>query len=139
MQVTHSLSLYSEAMSQQRIVGVLMLVLSLAIGSFIGLQLSEYLAIMCAVRGTCYGEESGFVYYASLVHPLLIKLSFSAVFLMLLSRALKRFTPFQALESIGLIADKAKIQIQLLANMVLLFGATSLVFLLPLMYISTRV
>lgn len=139
MQTTHPVSLYSEALNEQMTLGILIVVSSLAIGSFIGLQLSDYLSIVCALRGTCYGEESGFVYYASLIHPLLIKLGFSAALLVLFSLLLKMFIPFQALKTIGLMADKTETQFRLLTSATLLLGLGALLLLLPLMYLSTQV
>ncbi|HEX4974578.1 MAG TPA: hypothetical protein VFV48_01715 [Pseudomonadales bacterium] len=139
MQTTHPVRLYSEAINDQLTMGVLIFVSSLSIGSFLGLQLSNYIEIMCATRGTCYGEESGFVYYASLIHPLLIKLCFSAVLLMLFSHFLKTLVPFHMLKAVGLIADKTEKQFRLLTRVTLLFGLCALVFLLPLVYLSTQV
>ena len=135
----NTVELYSSALSEQRRLMIFTLFASLCIGGFIGLQLDQYLDIMCVERGTCYGMDEGFVFNASLIHPMVIKLFLSSIILIAASAAIKSLVPFSSLKSVGIISENDIDQIKQLYTVLLFTGSIFLLLSLPLMFYSLLV
>lgn len=135
---TDSMIGFSGAISEQRMLMVFLIFASLCIGSFIGLQLDQYLDIACVVRGTCYGEE-GIIYSASLIHPMVFKLLFSSLVLMAIALSLKVLTPFEMLKSTGIFSELNIAHIKKLASVLFASGGFFLLLSLPLMVYTLSV
>jgi len=135
---TDSMVGFSAAIAEQRALMVFLIFVSICIGSFIGLQLDQYLDIACVVRGTCYGDE-GMIYSASLIHPMVFKLLFSSLVLMAMALSIKAFTPFEMLRSTGLFSELNIAHIKKLASILFASGGLFLLLSLPLMVYSLSV
>jgi hypothetical protein len=135
---TDSMMGFSAAINEQRPLTAILVFSSLCIGSFIGLQLDQYLNFACLVRGTCYGDE-GFIYSASLIHPMVFKLLFSSLVMMALALSLKIFTPFEALKSTGFVSEQNTTDIKKLGTILFALGGFFLLLSLPLMVYSISV
>lgn len=135
---TNSMVGFSAAIAEQRALMVFLVFAALCIGSFIGLQLDQYLDIACVVRGTCYGDE-GLIYSASLIHPMVFKLLFSSLVLMVMTLLLKVFTPFEMLQSTGLFSELNISHIKKSASILFALGGFFLLLSLPLMVYSLSV
>ena len=112
--------------------GMAVIFCSVCIGSLIGIQLDQYLEIACVVRGSCYGNE-GLIFTVSLIHPLVMKLFFSAIILALLSLPLVFSVPFEKLRSIEILSYSALHQIKALGSALLLTAFILLLASLPIM------
>ena len=135
---TGTLTVFSEAMAEQRSIMVFLIFSSLCIGSFIGLQLDQYIDIACAVRGTCYGDE-GLIHSASLVHPMIFKLLFSSMVVMIFALLLKTATPFEKLKSTGFYSENNVTQLKNLGTVLFILGGIFLMLCLPLMVYSMSI
>ncbi len=135
---TDSMVGFSAAIAEQRALMVFSIFASLCIGSFIGLQLDQYLDIACVVRGTCYGDE-GMIYSASLIHPMVFKLLFSSLVLMAMALSIKAFTPFEMLRSTGLFSELNIAHIKKSASVLFASGGLFLLLSLPLMVYTLSV
>lgn len=133
-----TIGMYSSAVSEQPRIAMFTIFLSVCIGSFVGLQILQYVDIMCAVRGTCYGNE-GFVHSASLMHPLAISLFFSSIVLIVASWAVKSLAPFSSLIEVGLISESTVNQIKHTETVLLFLGGVFLLFSLSAMFLSMLV
>ena len=135
----NTLSNYSSATSDQSKLMIFSLFASLCIGSFIGHQFEQFLDVMCAMRGTCYGNDHGFIYNSSLIHPIAIKLFLSSLVLILASATIKLSMPFSALKAAGIISEKDVLQIGKLYTVLIFTGITFLTFSLALISASLLV
>jgi len=104
-------------------------------GGLIGLQLDYFLEIKCAVRGTCYGDDS-FAYNASLVHPLVIKLFLSSIALMGVSLLLKSGLLFNSLKTAGVMSESDGVHVKKMASALLNLGGIFLLLSIPLIVMS---
>lgn len=134
----NSLSAYSTAIAQHKPLGIMTVVASLSIGGYIGLQLDQFLNIACAVRGTCYGEE-GFIYSASLIHPMVFKLFFSALAMMTFSILIAKALPFDSMKTADLLDETGALNIKRLGSALFLIGGVFLLLSMPLMIYSLSV
>ncbi|MBL4607098.1 MAG: hypothetical protein JKY01_04640 [Pseudomonadales bacterium] len=134
----NSLTNFSTAINQQQALAATLLFSSLCIGSFIGLQLDQYLDIACVVRGTCYGDD-GIILSASLIHPMVFKMFFSSVVMIILALLLKVFTPFESLKQAGIISVSSATNIKKVGTGLIVAGAVFLLLSMPLMVYSLSV
>lgn len=130
------ISTYSSAVSEQRKLMLYTVFASLCIGGFIGHQLQQFLEIMCAVRGTCYGNEEGFIYQTSLIHPIAIKLFTASIVLMSASVLMKLLMPVSALKIAGIMSSKDLLEVEKLYTVLFFTGSIFLIISLPLMFFS---
>ncbi|MBV1873001.1 MAG: hypothetical protein KUG83_10685 [Gammaproteobacteria bacterium] len=133
-----TIGMYSSAVSEQSRIAIFTVFFSMCIGSFVGLQILQYVDIMCAVRGTCYGNE-GFAHNASLMHPLAISLFFSSVVLIATAWAVKSLAPFRSLIEVSLISESTVNQIKQAETVLLFVGGVFLLFSLSAMFLSMLV
>lgn len=131
-EIKESISILSNATSSHTGLGAAVIFCSVCIGSLIGIQLDLYLEIACVVRGSCYGNE-GLIFTLSLIHPLVMKLFFSALILALLSLPLVFAIPFEKLRSIGILSYSALYQIKVLGSALILTSFILLFLSLPIM------
>jgi hypothetical protein len=86
-------------------VNILVVLAAIAVASFIGLQLQQYLNIVCIMRGECYGRTD-WVYLLTLIPIPLIMLTLGAAFLLIFSLITPRTVLF--LQAKGGLNDVAQ-------------------------------
>ena len=126
---------YSGVLSDKLTLTLAVLFSALCMGGLIGLQLDHFLEIKCAVRGTCYGNDS-FAYNASLIHPMVIKLFLSSIALMGVSLLLKSGLLFSSLKTAGVMSEADVVHVKKIASVLLSLGGVFLLLSIPLIVIS---
>ena len=126
---------YSGVLSGKLTLTLAVLFSALCMGGLIGLQLDHFLEIKCAVRGTCYGDDS-FAYNASLIHPLVIKLFLSSIALMGVSLLLKSGLLFDSLKTAGVMSEADVVHVKKMASALLNLGGIFLLLSIPLIVMS---